>query len=193
MQSFATPRADITLGNWRHRALLGALATGVLIAAVFVAYWPAVRAGFVFDDEMLVTHNRSIEASDAFYQIWCTDSNYEYLPLTYTSFLIERRLWGDWAGGYHLVSLILHAGNVLLVWRVLRQLKIPGPWLAALLLAVHPVAASSVAWISEQKNLWGLLFWLISLSCWLRFRDSGRFRWYALSLVAFLMALLGQT
>ena len=89
--------------------------------------------------------------------------------------------------------MILHAINALLVWQVLRQLRVPGAWLAALLFAVHPVAASSVAWISEQKNLWGLLFFLASLSCYLRFQASGRQGWYALSLIAFLAVLLGKT
>ncbi len=63
----------------------------------------------------------------------------------------------------------------------------------ALLFAVHPLAASSVAWVSEQKNLWGLLFALTSLLLFLKFETSGRRRWYALSVAAFVTALLGKT
>jgi tetratricopeptide (TPR) repeat protein len=170
-----------------------AFGVGALVAAVFAVYWPAITAGFVFDDDVLIMHNPSLDSGDALHRIWCTSENYEYLPITYTAFLIERRLWGDSASGYHLVSLILHAINALLVWQVLRQLRVPGAWLAALLFAVHPVAASSVAWISEQKNLWGLLFGLISLSCYLTFQADGKRGWYALSLIAFLAALLGKT
>ena len=189
----STPRASVRQETWAGRPALVAFGIGALVAAVFAVYWPAITAGFVFDDDVLIVHNPSLEASNALNQIWCTTKNYEYLPLTYTSFLIERRLWGDSATGFHLVSLVLHAMNALLVWQVLRQLRVSGAWLAALLFAVHPVAASSVAWVSEQKNLWGLLFFLTSLSCYLMFQSDGRRRWYALSLTAFLVALLGKT
>jgi tetratricopeptide (TPR) repeat protein len=185
----ATKR-QVALNVLKSRATLF---TALLIAVVFIVYWPAITAGFVFDDDFLVVHNPSIEASNGLYQIWCTTTNYDYFPLTYSSFLIEHRLWGTRATGYHLVSLLLHATNVLLVWHVLRKLNVQGSYLAALLFAVHPVAASSVAWISEQKNLWSLLFCLTSLSFYLDFQAGGQRRWYALSLIAFLAALLGKT
>jgi tetratricopeptide (TPR) repeat protein len=186
----APRKGQVASSYLKSRATLFA---ALLVAAVFIVYWPAITAGFVFDDDFLIVHNPSLEASDGLYQIWCTTSNYDYFPLSYTSFLIEHRLWGTWATGYHLVSLVLHAINVLLVWHVLRKLNVPGSWLAALLFAVHPVAASSVAWISEQKNLWSLLFCLTSLSCYIEFQAGGRRRCYALSLIAFLAALLGKT
>jgi protein O-mannosyl-transferase len=187
------PRADSGTRRQEIRLPLKGPATAALIAAVFVAYWPTATAGFVFDDEILVRHNPTIEADDALNQIWFTSKNFEFLPLTYTAFFFQHRLWGDQAFGYHLVSLALHAINVVLVWRVLRKLSVPGSWMAALLFAVHPVAASSVAWISEQKTLWSLLFCLVSLLWYLQFQEHRRYRWYVLSLVAFVAALLGKT
>src|ERR1700688_879153 len=97
------PRVDTGTGRGGPRVPPGWLAAALLIAAVFVVYWPTATAGFVFDDEILVRHNPTLEADDAVNQIWFTSKNFEYLPLTYTAFLFQHRLWGDHAVGYHLV------------------------------------------------------------------------------------------
>jgi tetratricopeptide (TPR) repeat protein len=170
-----------------------ALAAALLAAATVAAYWPVVRGGFVFDDDPLILTNPCVTTADGLRRIWLTDENYDYLPITYTAFRLEYQLWGANPLGYHLVSLGLHAANAVLLWLLLRRLGVPGAWWGALLFAIHPVTASTVAWVSEQKNLLGLLFALVSLLLYLRFEASRRYRWYALSVIAFVAALLGKT
>ncbi len=99
-------------------------------------------------------------------------------------------MWGKNAAGWHAVNVLLHATDVVLIWMVLRRLRIPGAWLAALLFAVHPVNVSTVAWISEQKNTLSMLFFALSILWYVRFDEENEGRWYGLSLVAFLLALL---
>jgi tetratricopeptide (TPR) repeat protein len=165
----------------------------LLVAAILVAYSPLAKAGFVFDDDPLVLTNPCITVPDGLYRIWLTNENYEYLPLTYSVFWLEHQMWGTNPLGYHVVSVALHTANALLLWLLLRRLRVGGAWWGALLFAVHPVGASSVSWISEQKNLWGLLFALVSALLYLRFGLDGRRGWYALSIAAFVAALLGKT
>ena len=71
--------------------------------------------------------------------------------------------------GYHVTSLILHIVEALLVWLILRKLSIPGAFLAAMIFAVHPVNVESVTWISQQKNMFAMLFFLLSILWYLRF------------------------
>jgi hypothetical protein len=52
--------------------------------------------------------------------------------LVFTSFWIERRIWGARPAGYHLTNALLHAANALLLLVALRRLKIPGAWIAAM-------------------------------------------------------------
>jgi protein O-mannosyl-transferase len=174
--------------NWLYAVLL--------VAAIMVAYQPAWRAGFVWDDDAYVTQNELLSAPDGLWRIWFSlDSPSQYFPLTYTMLRFEHGLWGSNPAGYHWINILTHAANALLVWRLLVLLGIPGSWLAAALFALHPVHVESVAWISEQKNLWSLCFSLLALIAWVKFIETqpGSWRFYVLSLVLYSLALFSKT
>jgi tetratricopeptide (TPR) repeat protein len=176
-----------------HAWLFGLL----LVAVTLIAYGPAWRAGFIWDDDAYVTGNPLLTAPDGLRRIWFSlDSPSQYFPLTYTTFYVERALWGLNPAGCHLVNLLLHAANALLVWRVLARLRVPGAWLAAAIFALHPVQVESVAWITERKNVLMGFFFLLTLLAWIKFIDQqGRrpWRFYVLALVFYALALSAKT
>ena len=155
------------LSGSRARVWLFAI---VLVLATIFAYRPAWNGGFVWDDDFYVTKNVLLTAPDGLRRIWFTlESPSQYFPLTYTSFRIERALWGLNPTGYHWGNIVLHAANALLLWRLLLELRIPGAWLAAGIFALHPVQVESVAWITERKNVLMGFFFLLTLLAWVRF------------------------
>src|SRR6266849_717710 len=96
----------------------------LLCALTFVVYRPAWNGGFLWDDDAYIVNNGLLTAPDGLRRIWFSfDSPSQYFPLTYTSFRIERALWGLNPAGYHVVNVLLHVANALLVWRLLSRLK----------------------------------------------------------------------
>ena len=167
------------------------------MALVVLAYLPALRAGFIWDDDKYVTDNPMLTAPDGLRQIWFSaHTQSQYFPLVYTTFRVERMLWGLHPFGYHLVNVLLHGLNAVLLWGVLRRLQLHGAWMAAALFAVHPVQVETVAWVTELKNLESLFFYLLAVLAWLKFIESpdGKARgYYAAALAACLLALLAKT
>ena len=164
-----------------------------LLAIALLAYLPVWRAGFVWDDDGHVTP-AALRTWRGLARIW-TDpgATQQYYPVLHTAFWLEHRLWGDRALSYHLGNVLLHATVAWLLWRALRQLAVPGAVLGATIFAVHPVGVESVAWISEQKNTMSAVFYLLAGLAYLRFDRERRWRWYALGLGMFVLALLSKS
>src|SRR4051812_6231627 len=124
----------------------------LLIAATIMVYLPALTGGFVWDDEVSLTGNPLIKSPHGLIDIWFSRKTFDYFPLTLSSFWLEWRAFGLHPFGYHAVNLILHLASALILWRLLRYLKIPGAYVAAFLFAVHPLCVASAGWIAERKN-----------------------------------------
>ena len=168
-----------------------------LLAATIVAYQQVWHAGYIWDDDKYVTANPLLTAADGLKRIWFSlDSPSQYFPLVYTSFRFEHALWGLNPAGYHWVNILLHGANALLVWRLLRALRVPGAWLAAALFALHPVQVESVAWITERKNVLMGFFFLLSLLSWVRFVETEAkdgWKFYGAALLFYVLALFSKT
>ena len=180
--------------EWKDLALPSAV---IVLAALFV-YIPAMQADFIWDDNLLLTNFPLMHSGDALGVFWSPSAAMEqsvpdFYPLTWTTLWLEYRLWDDSATGYHVTNVAMHALGAVLVWLVLRRLAVPGAFLAGLIFAVHPVNVASVAWVVERKNTLSIIFYLLTIIGYLKFEDTSRQRWYALSLVMFAAALLSKT
>jgi tetratricopeptide (TPR) repeat protein len=182
----------------------------LVFLAALAAYLPALSGGFIWNDSDYVTAP-ALRSVGGLVRIW-TDvgATQQYYPLLHSAFWAEHRLWGDHPLGYHVVTLLLHAGSAVLFALVLRRLLDLGgaqpagtgasarpyagvEWLAALLFALHPVHVESVAWITEQKNTLSLAFYLAAALAYLRFDRVRRPRTYFAALALFACSLLCKT
>jgi tetratricopeptide (TPR) repeat protein len=169
--------------------------------AACIVYLPALRGGFVWNDADYVTRGE-LQSLHGLWRIWTeVGATEQYYPLLHTFFWLQHRLWGDAPFGYHLVNVLLHAGCAVLLVLVVQRLftsegqrvggsegRKAGPQalgpsdprvtsnaialLSGLIFAVHPVYVESVAWISEQKNTFSLLWYL--LAAWVYQGIEGR-------------------
>jgi len=145
----------------------------VFILGVVMAYSPALTGGFIWDDDNYVTNNKTLRSNTGLKDIWLKPgSTTQYYPLVHTTFWLEYQLWELHPFGYHLINLVFHIANALLLWRILVYLKIPWGWIAAAVFALHPVHVESVAWVTERKNVLSGFFYFCSLLLYLKFHDK---------------------
>lgn len=167
------PAADDDPPRRRLRFAGRGLAVVLLLAAT---YWPALGGGFLWTDEPDVTRNVLLRTAGGLGRAWrhpgALPSFPAAGPLAYALLWPQYRLWGThYPTGYHVVSLLLHAGSALTAWAVLRRLAVPGAWLAAAGWALHPVQVQSVAWVGRQGDLLAGLLYLLALLLFLRHRE----------------------
>ncbi|PWU14521.1 MAG: hypothetical protein C5B50_17090 [Verrucomicrobia bacterium] len=194
-----TPTRPFHLPGWAFALLL--------VCATVLVYEPAWRAGFTWDDHSHVEKNPAMYGPGGLERIWFSRATPQYYPLVFTSFWLERFLFGTNPTGYRLDNLILHGLDAVLLWQLLMRLGVPGARLAAAIFALHPVNVETAAWITERKNTLAMCFYLLSIICYLRSNgevQSPRSKvqshppqrtlpYYWISLVAFVLALLSKT
>lgn len=169
------------------------LAPLLIAALTFAAYAPVIQNGFIFDDDLHITQNPSLASPDGYRRIWSGRDSFQYYPLTFSAFKLQRSLWGLNPMGFHLFSVALQSAIAIAIGVLLLRMSVPGAWWVAALFAVHPVHAETVAWATEQKNLFCMLFALAATDRWLAYRANERSRDYALSLGAYAACMLSKT
>ncbi len=189
----ASPAATIP-GSGACRLTLNAWwAVAAIFCATFLAYFPALSGGFIWDDNGHVTRP-ALRSLHGLWRIWFElGATQQYYPLLHSAFWVEHGLWGDATLGYHLITLAFHAGAACLVAVILRRLAIPGAFLAAMIFALHPVQVESVAWITEQKNTLSTVLYLCAALAYLRFDAKRKPAFYAVALILFILGLLTKT
>ena len=208
----ATPPDTATPKSFDFRSIGPA---ALVVCATIAAYLPALSGGFIWNDNDYVT-SPALRSLHGLALIWTRPGvTQQYYPLLHSAFWLQHRLWGDNPLGYHIVTLLLHAGSAVLFALVLSRLlagtrpradqpapsggvDLPAPflgvaWLAALLFALHPVHVESVAWITEQKNTLSLTFYLAAALAYVRFDESRRPGTYAAALALFVCSMLCKT
>jgi tetratricopeptide (TPR) repeat protein len=144
---------------------------GVVTITVF---WPVTRDGFVnVDDDLYIYDNPHIRAGVGSTITWAATSFHagNWHPLTWLSHAADYQLFGLSPSGHHLVNLLFHTANALLLFLLLRQMT-GALWRSALVAALfawHPLHVESVAWASERKDVLSTFFWLLSMSAYVRY------------------------
>lgn len=139
-----------------------------LLIAAAAAYAPSLSGGYIWTDDFNIANNPDLRSGSGLARIWLSTSSEQYFPLTFTTFWIERQVWGGWPLASRLVNVALHALAAALLWSLLRELRCPGALLASAVFALHPLHVESVAWITERRNVLSGVFFLLALRAYLR-------------------------
>ena len=165
----------------------------LLLAATAAAYYPAWHGGLLWDDDAHLTAD-ALRSASGLWRIWFdVGATQQYYPLVHSAFWAFYQFWGLDTLGYHLANIALHATSACLFFVVLTRLRVPGALVAAAVFALHPVHVESVAWMTELKNTLSTAAYLAAALAYLRYDVSRSQRWYAVSLILFVAALLSKT
>ena len=170
----------------------------VLTLGTLPVFWQVHNFGFVnYDDSDYVYENPHV-LNDLTWDgiVWAFTTNHTgyWHPLTWLSLMLDCQLFGANPGWMHLVNLLLHLANTLLLFAVLRKMT-GALWSSAFVaaaFAIHPMHVESVAWIAERKDVLSTLFLLLTLAAYVSYvRRRGIVR-YMLTLLLFALGLLAK-
>ncbi len=197
-------------------------AAGIIVLVCLAVYDDTLANGFVHDDHdqiinnPWITHFRHLPTI-IFSSVWSFQgdpqalSNY-YRPVMYIIYMVEHHLFNLSPWGWHLVNILLHSANSIMVFILFSRLSIlpelqgkrahegsvlPSsvfPLLAALLFATHPVNSEAVAWVACVPELSFTLFFLLALYLHIKSRDKNSAVpvYTLLSVASFFLAALSK-
>ena len=169
-----------------------------LVALTVAAYTPVWRFDFIaVDDPQYVSENPHVTAGvTASGVAWAFTTGHEsnWHPLTWISHQLDVTIAGVDPGAHHLVNLVLHVLNTLLLLAVLRRLTgdfWPSVFVAAVF-AVHPLHVESVAWIAERKDVLSAMFFILAIGAWERYVRTQRRSAYVAVAALFALGLMAK-
>lgn len=170
----------------------------LLIMVCLAAFGRIAGNHFInLDDPGYVTKNYIVQNGLNLQSIkWAFSSTYLafWHPLTWLSHMLDWSLFGDHAGGHHLVSLFLHMGSVLFLFLFLYKTTnhIWPSALAAAFFALHPLRVESVAWAAERKDVLSMFFGMASIYAYAFYAERTNPSKYFLCLVLFALSLMSK-
>jgi Flp pilus assembly protein TadD len=180
----------------RYRSTV--LICGAIVISIFIAYAHVVECRFIsLDDDNHITQNPLVLGGLDWQSVksaFIAPRGSLWIPLTWMSFMVDVSIFGLNASEMHVVNVLLHSANAVLLFLLLRRTTNrlwPSAAVAALF-ALHPINVESVAWATERKNVLCLFFGLLSLHGYVAYVQRASKAAYGAALVFFGCALLSK-
>lgn len=175
------------------------IVAAILVLVTSAAYEPVRNCEFVdYDDDVYVTANSNVNKGLNWDSVrWAFTEPYiaNWHSLTWLSHMVDCQIFGLEPQGHHLVSLLIHIANVLLLFFILAAMtrSIWPSAFVAVIFAIHPLHVESVAWIAERKDVLSTLFFLLTVAAYIRYTSHPSIRRYILIVVFFILGILSKS
>ncbi len=181
----------------RERAWVIAVCCALLLATGAVYGQVAHHAFLHFDDDEYIYDNPHVSSGLNWANVaWAFTAYHSrnWHPLTWLSHMLDCQLFGLRPGPHHLVSVLLHALDGVVLFLLLRRLT-GALWRSALvaaLFAVHPMHVESVAWAAERKDVLSALFALLTIAAYAAYARTPTAWRYGATLLLFALGLMAK-
>ncbi len=169
-----------------------------LVLATVIAFEPVRHNDFVsYDDAMYVTENPRVNEGVSLASLrWAFTTTHasNWHPLTWLSHMLDCELFGLNPLWHHLVNLLFHTANTLLLFWVLARLT-GAVWASAFVaaaFALHPLHVESVAWAAERKDVLSALFWMLTIVAYIRYTERASIWRFSLVFLVFGVGLTAK-
>jgi tetratricopeptide (TPR) repeat protein len=172
------------------------LISAALVITTLIAYEPIRHNGFVnYDDNKYITENPSITGGlswQSLGQAFTQPHFFMWHPLTTISHMLDYQLFGLNPLGHHLISLLIHIVNTLLLFWILKNTTgtIWASAFVAAVFALHPIQVESVAWAAERKTVLSGLFWMLTMAAYIHYAKRPGAGRYFLVLLMFGLCIM---
>lgn len=158
----------------------GLIHASVIVSAITIVYLNSLSGVFLFDDDGAIVNNLAIR------DLWSFDwLQLRGRPVTTLTIAINYALGGLDPIGYHIVNVVIHIANSLLLYRVIMEAmeasgatSVRSPrdfaFASTLLWAVHPLCTQSVTYIVQRSESLAAMGILATLFCWSRASQVSR-------------------
>jgi len=170
----------------------------LLIFATLAIFHQLPNHDFVnIDDDLFVYENTQVlKGFTTETVIWAfTNFSPDYWrPLSWLSHMLDCELFGLRPGLHHLMNLLIHVANSVLLLFILRRMT-GALWRSAFvaaLFAIHPLHVESVAWVAERKDVLSAFFWLLTIWAYARYAERSGLARYLLVLFFFGLGLMAK-
>jgi Tfp pilus assembly protein PilF len=171
----------------------------LLVTATLGVFWQASGFDFIhYDDDKYVTDNAHVLTGLTIANVrWAFSTGYylNWHPVTWLSHMLDCQIFGLNAGPHHVVSILFHVANTLLLFEILKRMS-GALWCSALvaaLFALHPLHVQSVVWISERKDLLSTFFEFLAILGYCAYVARPTVRRYLLVLFPFALGLMAKS
>jgi Tfp pilus assembly protein PilF len=170
----------------------------LLLTSTLAVYWQVQEFDFVnFDDPGYITENKYVRNGLTSQGLVWAFSEFRagnWHPVTWISHMLDVQLFGLNPGWHHLVNVLFHFVNTLLLFFVLRNMT-GSLWRSAFvaaLFALHPIHVESVAWISERKDVLSAFFCLLTIFFYHRYAKQPSMAKYLLVTATMVLGLMSK-
>ena len=181
----------------QHRRSSVFLIYAALALVTAAAFEPVCKNDFIrqYDDATYVTENPNVKGGISLESIrWAFTAMYaaNWHPLTWLSHMLDCEIFGLDSSRHHLINLLFHIANVLLLFYVFSKMT-GAIWRSAFVAAVfaiHPLHVQSVAWVAERKDVLSGFFWMLTLAIYVWYSGKPCIRRYLLLVISFCLGLM---
>lgn len=167
----------------------------LLVVISFLVFIPSVNGGFLnWDDTIYILNNSLVYEGisfESFINLYKFD---QHISLVLFSFLLQMKVFGSDPVFFHLINILIHVINVVLIYKLSRNFSksVNVSIIIALLFAIHPMKAETVSWIIQRKDLLYSLFFLSSILSYITYHKTRKVLFLLVSFVFAYVSILSK-